>query len=363
MHFKQFTAIITTALLLAGCGNAAENAGAEQTASMSETVSEQASEPVTESDGAVSQEIFAMDTYMVVKAYGDRAKDAVTAAVTEIQRLDALLSTGSEDSEVSVLNRAGGGSLSTDTETLIERSLQLYEDTDGAFDLSIYPVMELWGFTDDSFAVPDTVELHDTLALVDASKVTLNTEEHTVSYGTDGMKIDLGGIAKGYTSARVSEIFKSYGVESGLLNLGGNVQAIGAKTDGSSWNVAITNTDEDGYLGVLKIEDQAVITSGGYERYFEEDGVRYHHIIDPATGYPADNGVISSSIISSDGMLADGLSTSLYVMGLDDAIAYWQDHSEEFDFVLEDESGDLYITEGIAEAFSSDLNVTIVKKE
>ncbi len=364
MHLKYLLLPVIFSVVLSGCAAEASSA-AEETSELQSVSSEEAgaSDEDTETMEGVSRELFAMDTYMVVTAYGERAEDAVTAAVNEIQRLDALLSTGSEDSEISLLNESGGGTVSDDTESLIEKALEVYSSTDGAFDLSVYPVMKLWGFADDSFAVPDQEELAETLNLVDASQITLDTGAHTVSFGTEGMEIDLGGIAKGYTSARVAEIFKAYGIESGLLNLGGNVQAVGTKQDGSSWKVAVQSPEEDGYLGILQIEDRAVITSGGYERYFEEDGELYHHIIDPDTGYPAENGIVSSTIVSSDGTLADALSTSLYIMGLEDAIEFWQESGEDFDFILEEEDGMLYVTEGISDSFSSDMELTVISKE
>ncbi len=325
-----------------------------------ESEENQVSQQFTDSDGGVSQEIFAMDTYMVLKAYGSQASEAVTAGINEIQRLDALLSTGSPDSEVSRLNAEGGGTLASDTEYLIQRSLALFAETDGAFDISIYPVMKLWGFSDDSFAVPDPDELKERLKLVDAAEIRLDGEKHAVQYQADGLEIDLGGIAKGYTSARIARIFESYGIKSGLLNLGGNVQAIGTKTDGTDWKVGIQNPEGDGTLGILQISDQAVITSGGYERFFEEGGKTYHHIIDPSTGYPAENGILSSTIVSSDGTLADGLSTSLYIMGLDKAVSFWREHSESFDFILVDDKGGIYVTEGLKDSFSCDGTVTVI---
>ena len=135
------------------------------------------------------------------------------------------------------------------------------------------------------------------------------------------MKIDLGGIAKGYTSSRVMQIFKDCGVTSGLVSLGGNVQALGTKTDGTDWQIAIENPDKSSdYIGVVSVKDKAVITSGGYERYFEKNGKTYHHILDPKTGYPAESGLKSVTIVSDNGTLADALSTSLFVMGKEDAL-------------------------------------------
>lgn len=136
-----------------------------------------------------------------------------------------------------------------------------------------------------------------------------------VTLNKEGMKIDLGGIAKGYTSSKVMDIFKENGISSAVISLGGNVQTLNGKPDGSDWRVAVENPADTGsYIGVLSIKDKAVITSGGYERYFKQDGKTYHHIIDPANGYPANNGLTSVTIVSDDGTLADGLSTSLFIM-------------------------------------------------
>ena len=177
------------------------------------------------------------------------------------------------------------------------------------------------------------------------------------------MKIDLGGIAKGYTSSRIMDIFKENGITSGLVNLGGNVQALGTKTDGSNWRVAVQSPDDtEDYLGVLSIQDKAVITSGGYERYFEQDGVTYHHIIDPKTGYPAKNGLVSVTIVSSDGTLADGLSTSLFIMGEEKAAEFWKAHSNEFEAIFVTDDGTIYVTEGLKDSFTTDLDMKVITK-
>ena len=169
------------------------------------------------------------------------------------------------------------------------------------------------------------------------------------------LEIDFGGIAKGYTSGRIMDIFREHGITSGMVSLGGNVQVLGIKTDGSKWRVAVQNPeDTENYLGVLETQDRAVITSGGYERYFEQDGKTYQHILDPKTGYPADSGLTSVTIVSADGTLADGLSTSLFVMGKEKAVAYWRAHSEEFDAILVEKDGTVSVTENIADQFTPD---------
>ena len=311
-----------------------------------------------------STQIFAMDTYMELTAYGKNSEDAVRAAKEEIERLDALLSTGNDKSEIGQLNKNKKGQISADTQYLLNRSLTIYEETDGAFDITIYPVMKAWGFTDDNFRVPDADELKDLLTLTDASDISYDKETLQIAFKKDGMQIDFGGIAKGYTSARIMDIFLACGIKSGLVNLGGNVQALGTKKDGSSWRVAVQDPqDTDQYLGVLSIQDKAMITSGGYERYFEQDGRTYHHIIDPKTGYPMENGLISVSIVTADGTLADGLSTSVFIMGKEAATEYWRNHSDEFDMILMTDDREIYVTEGIADSFESEMDTKIIEKK
>ena len=223
--------------------------------------------------------------------------------------------------------------------------------------------MEAWGFPTQKFRVPSAEELTELLKHVDALEISYNKTTREISFADSQMKIDLGGIAKGYTSSRIMDIFKENGITSGLVNLGGNVQALGAKTDGSNWRVAVQSPDDtEDYLGVLSIQDKAVITSGGYERYFEQDGVIYHHIIDPKTGYPAENGLVSVTIVSEDGTLADGLSTSLFIMGEEKAAEFWRAHSEEFDAVLVTDDGTIYVTEGLKDSFTTEQDMKIITK-
>lgn len=309
---------------------------------------------------SATRKLFAMDTYMEITAYGRKSEEAVAAAVTEIERLDALLSTGSEMSEITMLNRNKEAVVSEDSAYLLKRSMELWESTGGAFDITIYPVMKAWGFAGETFQVPEENELGNLLTYVDASRIAFDGEKNKVVL-PEQVEIDFGGIAKGYTSARVAQIMKEYHIKSAKLNLGGNVQTVGEKTDGSAWRIAIKSPDDTfPYLGVISVKDKAVITSGGYERYFEENGIIYHHIIDPKTGRPAQSGLCSVTIVCEDGTLADGLSTALYVLGKDKAIAYWKEHKDEFEAVLMDDIGMLYVTEGLADSFSSESAYEIV---
>lgn len=315
-----------------------------------------------EENKSTTRSLFAMDTYMEITAYGRNSENAVEAAVDEIERLDALLSTGSAASEITMLNQNKTAVVSEDSAYLLRRSMELWKSTGGAFDITIYPVMKAWGFAGDTFRVPTDQELKKRLDFVDSSQIAYDKETKTVVL-PEQVEIDFGGIAKGYTSARVSQIMEEYHIKSAKLNLGGNVQTIGTKADGSLWRIAIKSPDNTvPYLGVISVEDKAVITSGGYERYFEENGIIYHHIIDPKTGKPAENGLVSVTIVCEDGTLADGLSTALYVMGKDDAITYWKAHKNEFDAVLFDDTGMLYVTEGLEGSFMSELEYEIVSE-
>ena len=300
------------------------------------------SESVSEND-KYSSDIFAMDTYMSLTAYGAKAEDAVTAAIHEIQRLDAMFSVGNTDSDVTTANMQGSATVSDETAYLVEQSLEISRKTDGAFDITIYPVMELWGFTTKNYKVPQADELQETLKRVSYENASLKDHELVLK---NNAQIDFGGIAKGY-----------------MVNLGGNVQTLGTKTDGTAWRVAIQSPQGGNqYLGILETSDQAVITSGGYERYFEENGVTYHHIIDPKTGYPSDSDLTSVTIVCADGTKADALSTSFFVMGLQKAESFYENTDLDFDVILLTKDNQIYISEGIAQNFTSDYTVNVLKK-
>ena len=310
------------------------------------------------------KEVFSMDTYMTLTAYGENAQTAVDLAEERIDKINALLSTGIESSEVYLINKNNGGVLTEDASYLLGRSLQLNEMTDGLYDITIYPLMELWGFTDKNFRVPSDEEINALLPLVNSKNILYDTETSELFFDKEGMKIDFGAIAKGYTSSEIMRIYEEQNVECGIVNLGGNVQTYGHKPDGSEWKIGIQNPDkEKDFLGVLETSDKAVISSGDYERFFMEDGVRYHHILDPRTGKPADSGLRAVTIVCDDGTLADGLSTSLFIMGKEKAVEFWRQHADEFDMILFTKDEELFISEGLKKTFHSDLyDIEIIHK-
>ena len=203
---------------------------------------------------SASADVFAMDTYMTITTYGDRCEDALEAAVTEIERLDALLSVGNADSEISRINAGGSGTLSTDARILVEQALDIWRTTGGAFDITVYPIMQAWGFTTGDCKVPSKTELQALLRAAGSERLTLDGSDLTLGAGQG---IDLGGIAKGYTSDRLMEIFKAYGLNAGVVSLGGNVQCSGTKPDGSLWRCGIRDPnapdDPNALLGVVSM--------------------------------------------------------------------------------------------------------------
>lgn len=302
-----------------------------------------------------------MDTYMTFEARGKRAEEAVNAAMEEVKRLDALLSTGSASSEVSVINSTGKGTVSEDTAKLLARAREIYESTEGLFDITVYPLMELWGFSTGSYYVPTKEELENVRTCVGMDRLTFDGTTLTLD---QGQKIDFGGIAKGYTAAKIMKIFESYGIEDGMVSLGGNIQSIGKNESGQPWNIGIRDPKggPGDAIASIRVSGKAVVTSGGYERYFQEGGKTYIHILNPKTGYPAEEGLASVTVVSADGTLADALSTSLYLMGASAAADYWREHSEDFDMILITENEEIYVTEGLAQDFQCEREFEIISE-
>ena len=296
---------------------------------------------------------FAMDTYINLTAYGKDAEPALDAADDRLAELEQLWSVTDSESDIYAVNHSNGQQISVDplTAELLSFSLQMAEKTGGSLDPTIYPVLTAWGFTTGKNQIPADSEITALLHNVDYRKVQLTGNDVQLE---NGMMLDLGAVGKGYAGDLLAQTLKEYGVQSALLDIGGNVQAIGSKTDGSPWRLGLRDPFSEGTLGILEVSDKAVVTSGNYERYFiGEDGKQYGHIIDPATGYPADSGLLSVTVIAQEGKLCDALSTALFVMGPDKAAAYWQ-QNQDFDMILVTEDGELYLTPGIAEHFTLD---------
>ena len=334
--------LLLLVLLICGCSKSTQNS---------------TSEPV-------SNTFFAMDTTMDFRIYGD--KSLLQDAQNVITDLEKKVSVTDSDSEIYKINETGSGTLTGNADTLMQTALDMCRRTDGALDISIYPIVKAWGFTTGNYQVPDENTIQSLLSHVDYTQIQYDKSTGNVTI-PEGMTIDLGSIAKGYAGELAAQTLRDKGVTSALLNLGGNVQTIGSKPDGSSWTIGIKDPkNPDTAMMGLSVKDQAVVTSGGYERYFEQNGKTYWHIMDPATGHPADSGLLSVTVVGDNGGICDALSTSLFVMGLDKAYDLWS-KSDDFEAVFVTDSGDVYITEGLKDKFSlsddyKDTSVKVLKR-
>lgn len=318
---------------------------------------------------AVTQQFFAMDTSMSITAYGADAAGAITAAQQEVFRLDALWSRTRPESDVSRLNdRAGDGAavaVAPDTALLLMDANAAALESALAFDPVLAPVMDAWGFgsadteTKAVHRVPAPQELRALLPLTrDLPTASLSGDgaSASASLPLPGQALDLGAIAKGAAAGHVMESLAENGVDSALISLGGNISAVGMRPGGTPFRVAVKDPRQAGsYLCVFSLAPgKTCSTSGGYERFFEENGRTYHHIIDPATGYPAESGLLSATVVSENGAWADAWSTALFVQGPEQALEFWRSGEGAaglLDLVLVAGDGHVYVTEGLEEDF------------
>lgn len=336
---KLWTIFLAFAVLLAGCSGI------------------QTSTPVSHGT------FFAMDTVMDFQIYGDTK--LLRNAEEIVTDLEKKVSVTDPDSEIYAINLQGAGTLTGEAEELMKLALSMCSRTDGMLDISVYPVVRAWGFTTGAYQIPETETLQKLLPLVDYTKIQYDSATGQVTI-PEGMTIDLGSIAKGYAGQLAAQYLRDHGVTSALLNLGGNVQTIGSKPDGTPWSIGIQDPKGSSPMMALSVSDQAVITSGGYERYFEQDGQTYWHIMDPATGRPARSGLLSVSVIGEQGSVCDALSTALFVMGLEKAARFWA-ASDDFEAIFVTDTGEIYLTEGLKNQYVllndyADAQVTILER-
>ena len=299
--------------LLAGC----QPQGAENSAAPAGSPAVEAGLPKQSRVG------FFFDTVITIEAYTDD-ETILDDALAECQRYDDLLSKTKEGSDVWKLNHANGErvAVSQETRDIIEKALEYSQLSDGRFDITIEPCVALWDFTGENMGVlPDEAELAEAASHVDYTKIDINDQGVQLPAGET---IDLGAIAKGYITDRIRDFLVERGVTCGILNFGGNVLVIGSKPDGSDWNIGIQDPDSTTgeSIAVVPVRDCAVVTSGIYERGFDLDGVRYHHILDTSTGWPVQNELAGITILAGDAFDADALSTTVFAMGLEEGTAF-----------------------------------------
>ncbi len=259
------------------------------------------------------EEYLALGTYLQVISPD---KDAGKIVFDEIKRIESLLSKYDPDSEVSRLNRTGVLKTSPETFYIVKKSKEFYSLTNGAFDITVAPLVDIWGFTEKKYEVPLETNIIKTLKLVGSDKIILREKDFVIQFKTSGMKIDLGAIAKGYAVDCAVKKLKEHGIKSCLINAGGQIYCLGDRL-GKPWRIGIKNPRSGKVRGKLRLRNRAIATSGDYEQYFFKDEKRYTHIINPKTGFPVENAIASVTVLAPDSTTADALSTAIFVLGKD----------------------------------------------
>lgn len=295
-------------------------------------------------------------TLLTITLYGadeSQSKQIIEGAFQECVRMEKIFSAKLPDSELSVVNREAFREDTIVSEELggvISQALFYSELTGGALDISIGKLISLWGIGTENQRIPDKAEINSYAGMDGFRCILWNPEKSTIRYKNENVQLDLGAIAKGYAANQIKKYILSQNSDVyGIIDFGGNIVTIGCKQDGSAWNIGITDPQNPSKVyASVSVKDMCIVTSGNYERYFEQEGVRYHHILDPATGYPAKNGIISSTIIGADSMQCDALSTACFILGVPKALELIEG-IEDVEAVFIDDEGNSHCTAGMSQ--------------
>lgn len=268
---------------------------------------------------------YALGTINKIKIFDHGSKELLDILFERLNDIENKMSVNIENSEISDINNNAGDKpikVSEGTFKLVKKAVNFGELSGGAFDISLGPVIKLWGIGTENQRVPDKSEITKALQLTGYKKIIIDSENQSIFLKDKGMALDLGGIAKGHAADEIKRILEENNVRSAIIDLGGNIIAHGKKTDGTEWKVGIQDpySERNDYLGILSVSDSTIVTSGAYERFFIENNVRYHHIFDGKTGYPCDNEVMSVTIVSDISEDADALSTACFVLGVEEGM-------------------------------------------
>jgi thiamine biosynthesis lipoprotein len=288
-------------------------------------------------ENSAMQTDFLLSTMINIKAFGDNAEAAVEAAMNRVREIENRMSAYKDTSDIGRLNQEGFHKpvkVHPDTYYVVQKGIYYSKLTEGYFDITIKPLAELWGITGEDPRVPSQKEIDQALDHIGYTNVQLDDREHTITFLKENTGLDLGAIAKGYAADEVIKVLKEHGIERAYADLGGNIVVLGQKKIGrqeyiksyikgekipkyQDWKIGIQDPFQGRglYVAVVEVSDKAVVSSGSYERNFEQNGEIYHHILDPFTGYPAQNGLVSATIITEHSIDADALSTSLFLLG------------------------------------------------
>lgn len=324
--------ILTTSLGAAGCKNN--------------------SKPPTE---LMKKTNFFMGTVVDISLYDKKNINIIDKSFDRIRQIENEVSINKEETELDKVNDAAGKEpvkVGEDTFNIVKKGMEYSKKSQGSFDITIGPIVKLWSIGLPEAKVPTEKEIDEKLKSVGYEDLQLNEKDNSIFLKKEGMIIDLGAIAKGYTADAVAEVLREEGVSSAIINLGGNVLALGTRPDGLPWNIGVQNPfDARGQiLGTIEVKDKSVVTSGIYERFIEKDGKKYHHILSPFTGFPYENEIAGVTIISDKSVDGDGLSTTVFSKGLKDGIEFIE-NLEGIDAIFITKNKDVYITDGIKNNF------------
>ncbi|MCY6484850.1 FAD:protein FMN transferase [Clostridium aestuarii] len=303
----------------------------------------------------VAKSNIVLGTFCTVTVYDKVSTDVLEKVFDELSTIEDKMSINKDTSEVININSKSGldyVNVSDDTFYVIQKGTYYSQLSNGKFDISIGPIVKLWNIGTDKARLPSTEEIKNKLPLVNHKNILINQAEKKVMLNKKDMRLDLGGIAKGYAADEAKKILKENGVNHAIINLGGNILTLGNKPNKSNWKLGVQNPFEPRgkYLGTLKVADKSVVTSGVYERYFEKDGKRYHHILNPKDGYPVTNSLVSVSIISDNSIDGDALSTTAFALGLNDGLKLIES-LDNIDAIFVTKDSDIYISSGLKNIF------------
>lgn len=352
--FKNKLAVLLLSItllagLLSGCGSASSKntqevgtgVGTDNTSGQAKTVT------------PISETFFIFDTVVTIKIYDDRATKENFEELEDLMKdIDYKINRSNEDSEIYAVNANAGIApvkVSQETFDLVKIAVDYAKQTNGLLDPSIGPLVSLWNIGHEGAHVPPAADIAAAQKLIDYRKVELNEDTLEIYLQDKGMDIDLGSYGKGYAADLIYDKLKEQGFNSAIIDLGGNVFAMGSKPGNLEWTVGIQDPDQErgNDIGTVKVIDKTVVTAGIYERFFVENGKFYMHILDPRTGYPADNNISSVTIISDSSTVADTMDTSLLIMGIEDGLKFAEENNTEALFITKDKK--LYATPGFKE--------------
>ena len=301
--------------------------------------------------GGTTLTTYAMGSYIQQTVYGAGAEEAARQASSAVTELENLISWRVEDSDIAALNQEAGGEfqdIDPQTWDILNTALQVCQASGGAFDITIAPISWLWDF-DEEPHLPQASTIESLLPAVDYTQLSLQ-ENGTAALRSSSSALDLGAVGKGAACDAAVAAYQEAGVERAVVSVGGSVGVYGEKPFGQKWQVSVRNPDTDGALGVLSVSSGFLSTSGSYEKQFTEDGVTYHHLLDPSTGYPADSGLLSVTVWSSSGALSDALSTACFVLGIEDSLPLLEQFDSQALFITQERQ--IYLTSGLEDAFT-----------